>query len=310
MRIGIDLGGTNTVVCLCDENGHLLGKDKRPTRFGEPDWMKADMREMAAALCKTHGVAAEAVTQIGLGVPGSVDKAAVTLMLGTNLGMRDVCFAEAFAPDFSCPVVMENDANCAALGEVIAGAGRGSRHAVMVTLGTGVGGGIVIDGKLYTGFNDAAGEIGHMVVVAGGWPCNCGRKGCLESYASATGMIRLAAAALEDGGASILREKMAANDGKLTAKMVCDARDAGDALASRVFDDYCMYLGCGLANLSNILQPEKMIIGGGVAGYGEKLFAPLREIVARESFQGVQGSTQLVAAELGNDAGLIGAAML
>lgn len=310
MRIGIDLGGTNTVACLCNENGQLLGKESLPTRFGDPAWMKTDMRQMAVNLCKKHGISTNAVTQIGLGVPGSVDKAAVTLMLGTNLGMNHVCFAETFAPDFTCPVILENDANCAALGEVIAGAGRGSKNAIMVTLGTGVGGGIVIDGKLYTGFNDVAGEIGHMVVVAGGWPCNCGRKGCLESYASATGMVRLARAALHEGGESILHAHMAANGEKLTAKMICDARDAGDALASRVFDEYCMYLGSGLASLVNILQPEKIIIGGGVAGYGEKLLAPLREMVARETFKGVQGSVELVLAALGNDAGLIGAAML
>ena len=126
------------------------------------------MRQMATHLCQTHGISAGAVTQIGLGLPGSVDKASVTLMFGTNLGMNDVCFAEAFRPDFTCPVVLENDANCAALGEVVAGAGRGSKNAVMVTLGTGVGGGIVIGGELYTGFNDVAGEIGHMVVAAGG----------------------------------------------------------------------------------------------------------------------------------------------
>lgn len=305
MRIGIDLGGTNTVVCLCDEQGAMLGKERLPTRFGDPVQMQADMLQMAEHLCKMQGVAPAAVTQIGLGVPGPVDKAAVTLLFGTNLGMREVCFAQAFQPVFSCPVVIDNDANCAALGEAIAGAGKGSRHMVMVTLGTGVGGGIVVDGKLYTGFNDAAGEIGHMVVAADGVPCNCGRKGCLECYASAPGMIRLARTALDEGGESSLQTIPA-----LTAKAICDARDAGDALADRVFNTYCRYLGCGLVNIVNILQPACIILGGGVAGYGEKLLAPLREIVERESFRGVQGATALVLAALGNDAGLIGAAML
>ncbi len=310
MRIGIDLGGTNTVVCLCDDSGRMLGKDSLPTRTGDPAQMKADMKQLALGLCKGQAVKPEDIVQIGIGVPGSFEKSTATLRFGTNLGMNNVCFAEAFRPEFTCPVRLDNDANCAALGEVIAGAGKGCQNAVMVTLGTGVGGGIVVGGKLYGGANDMAGEIGHMVVAVGGLPCNCGRRGCLEAYASATGMIRLATMALEDGEDSVLRGKMAANGGKLTAKMVCDACDGGDKVAARVFQDYCMYLGSGLASLVNILQPEIIIIGGGVAGYGEKLLQPLREIVAKESFKGVSRSAEIVRAALGNDAGLIGAAML
>ncbi len=310
MRIGIDLGGTNTVVSLCQEDGKMLCKKGLPTRTGQPEQMKEDMKTLALALCQEQGITPDAVTQIGIGVPGTFEKETATLVFGTNLGMNNVCFAQAFAPEFACPVKLDNDANCAALGEVIAGAGTGCQNAVMVTLGTGVGGGIVVDGKVYSGCNDVAGEIGHMVVAVDGLPCNCGRKGCLEAYASATGMIRLATMALEKGGESLLREKMQANGGKLTAKMVCDARDEGDALAAEVFDEYCKYLASGLTSLVNILQPEKMIIGGGVAGYGEKLLQPLREIVERDSFHGIGKNTQIVQAVLGNDAGLIGAAML
>lgn len=310
MRIGIDLGGTNTVVCLCDENGGILGKRSLPTRTGDPARMQADMKTLALELCHAHAILTEHVCQIGIGVPGSFDKQTATLLFGTNLGMNNVCFAEAFQPEFSCPVKLDNDANCAALGEVIAGAGRGSRNAVMVTLGTGVGGGIVMDGKLYTGCNDAAGEIGHIVIVAGGLPCNCGRRGCLEAYASATGMIRLAEHRLRTSGESVLRIWKQKNRGELTAKMICEARDAGDDVAAQVFEDYCMYLGCGLTSLVNVLQPEKIILGGGVAGYGEKLLVPLRDIIRRESFKGVRRNTELVQASLGNDAGLIGAAML
>ncbi len=310
MRIGIDLGGTNTVVGLCTPEGELLCKKSLPTRSGQPDRMKADMKQMALELCQEQGIVPETIMQIGIGVPGSFDKQAATLLFGTNLGMNNVCFADVFQPEFSCPVRLDNDANCAALGEVIGGAGKGCQNAVMVTLGTGVGGGIVIGGKLYSGFNDTAGEIGHLVVQVDGLSCNCGRKGCLEAYASATGMIRLATMALEQDEDSVLHARIRDNGGKLTAKMVCDARDDGDALAERVFVDYCKYLGSGLTSLVNILQPEKMIIGGGVAGYGEKLLAPLREIVARDSFRGVRANTEIVQAMLGNDAGIIGAAML
>lgn len=224
--------------------------------------------------------------------------------------MRNVCFSDTFKPDFDVPVYIDNDGNCAALGEALRGAGKGTRNVVMVTLGTGVGGGLVIDGKLYTGSNNIAGEIGHMVIVVGGEQCNCGRRGCLERYCAATAMIRMANEAL-DGSAeeSSLRE-VREQSGKLTAKDICDARDAGDALSDRIFDKYCDYLACGLANLINILQPDCIVIGGGVSGYGEKLLAPLREKTAAEHFKVGDKVTPIMAATLGNDAGLIGAAML
>lgn len=312
MRIGIDLGGTNTVVGLCAADGALLCKQSTPTRKGDPAGLRADMHRLAVAVCAQIGTQPDTVTQIGIGVPGTFDKTTATLLFGTNLGMNDVCFADAFAPDFACPVKLDNDANCAALGEALHGAGMGSGNAVMVTLGTGVGGGVVIGGRLYTGANDVAGEIGHMVVARGGLSCNCGRHGCLEAYASATGMIRLTRMALENDTdkRSLLHARIAENDGRLTAKMVCDARDDGDALADRVFDDYCGYLGCGLVNLVNIFQPDTIILGGGLAGYGEALLTPLRRQIEAESFKGVRVNTRLVLAALGNDAGIIGAAML
>lgn len=312
MRIGIDLGGTNTVVGLCDEAGKLICKKSVATCNGDPDGLRANMKRLAISVCEEAGVDRKEVTAIGLGVPGTFDKSTATLVFGTNLGMNDVCFAHAFQPEFDCPVRLDNDANCAALGEALCGAGMGSGNAVMVTLGTGVGGGIVIDGKLYTGANDIAGEIGHMVVERNGLSCNCGRHGCLEAYASASGMIRLAQMALEKEGTqdSLLRRYQEENGGELTAKMVCDARDAGDAVADEVFATYCDYLGCGLANLVNILQPDTIILGGGVAGYGEALLAPLREQIKAESLKGVSVNTRLVQATLGNDAGIIGAALL
>lgn len=310
MRIGVDLGGTNTVVGLCSDQGELLVKKGVPTSTGRPDRMRADMKRLALEVCAEQGVLPEEVVQIGIGVPGTFDKETATLAFGTNLGMNNVCFSQSFQSEFSCPVRMDNDANCAALGEVIGGAGVGCRHAVMITLGTGVGGGIVVDGKLYTGANDIAGEIGHMVVAYGGLSCNCGRRGCLEAYASATGMIRLATMALEKCDNSILHARVADNAGRLTAKMVCDARDDNDALACAVFEDYCDYLACGLSNIVNILQPERIILGGGLAGYGEKLLAPLRTRVQMQSFKGIRCNTQIVQAKLGNDAGIIGAAML
>ena len=310
MKIGIDLGGTNLVAALCKENGEIVSKLSVPTKVGDPEGVKADMKMLAKKVCDNRGSSYKHVTSIGLGVPGSFIKETCTFEFATNLQMRNVCFAEAFKPEFDVPVYIDNDGNCAALGEALRGAGTGARNVVMVTLGTGVGGGLVIDGKLYTGSNNIAGEIGHMVIVAGGDQCNCGRRGCMERYCSATAMIRMANEAMDGSADESSLRAVREQSGKITAKDVCDARDAGDALAERVFDKYCDYLACGLANLINILQPDCIVLGGGVSGYGEKLAAPVREKVGAEQFKVGDKMTPVHIATLGNDAGLIGAAML
>ena len=306
MRIGIDLGGTTVKAALCAPDGTLLHKQSAPTPTGDAAGLCAAMKQLALGLCAAQGAAPEQITSIGIGVPGSFDKATCTLKFGTNLGMNNVCFADAFQPDFGCTVQLDNDANCAALGEVTAGAAKGAKNMVMVTLGTGVGGGIIIGGKLYTGCNGIAGEVGHMVVRQGGERCGCGREGCLEAYASAASFVRFAERALAAGRGSLLQ----AHAGHLNAKMICDAVDAGDALACELFDDYCVNLSCGLANFINIFQPEAIVLGGGLAGYGEKLLAPLRRLTLPQTFRSDGRNTEIVCASLGNDAGLIGAAML
>ena len=306
MRIGIDLGGTTVKAALCAPDGTLLHKQSAPTPTGDATGLCAAMKQLALGLCAAQGAAPEQITSIGIGVPGSFDKATCTLKFGTNLGMNNVCFADAFRPDFGCTVQLDNDANCAALGEVTAGAAKGAKNMVMVTLGTGVGGGIIIGGKLYTGCNGIAGEVGHMVIRQGGERCGCSREGCLEAYASAASFVRFAERALVAGRGSLLQ----AHAGHLNAKMICDAVDAGDALACELFDEYCVNLSCGLANFINIFQPEAIVLGGGLAGYGEKLLAPLRRLTLPQTFRSDGRNTEIVCASLGNDAGLIGAAML
>ena len=306
MRIGIDLGGTTVKAALCAPDGTLLHKQSAPTPTGDAAGLCAAMKQLVLGLCAAQGAAPEQITSIGIGVPGSFDKATCTLKFGTNLGMNNVCFADAFRHDFGCTVQLDNDANCAALGEVTAGAAKGAKNMVMVTLGTGVGGGIIIGGKLYTGCNGIAGELGHMVVRQGGERCGCGREGCLEAYASAASFVKFAERALAAGRGSLLQ----AHAGHLNAKMICDAVDAGDALACELFDEYCVNLSCGLANFINIFQPEAIVLGGGLAGYGEKLLAPLRRLTLPQTFRSDGRNTEIVCASLGNDAGLIGAAML
>ena len=306
MRIGIDLGGTSVKAALCEEDGTLLAKQSTPTRTGDAPGLCADMKLLALALCGERGISPDRITSIGIGVPGSFDKQTCTLKFGTNLGMNNVCFADAFRPEFACAVQLDNDANCAALGEATAGAARSARNMLMVTLGTGVGGGIIIDGKLYTGGNGIAGELGHIVIRQNGEPCNCGRKGCLEAYASAAAFVKFAERALADGRESVLSR----DAGHLNAKMICDAVDAGDALARELFADYCENLSGGLATFINIFQPETIVLGGGLAGYGEKLLEPLRRLTFPQTFRSDVRNTEIVCASLGNDAGLIGAAML
>ena len=199
MRIGIDLGGTSVKAALCADDGAILIKQSVPTKTGDPDGLRADMKQLALALCASGGVQPDEVESIGIGVPGSYDKPSCTLRFGTNLGMNDVCFAETFQPEFGCAVQLDNDANCAALGEATAGAGKNVKNMLMVTLGTGVGGGIIIDGKLYTGCNSLAGELGHIVIRQGGEPCGCGRRGCLEAYSSAAALVKFAHRALDAG---------------------------------------------------------------------------------------------------------------
>lgn len=306
MRIGIDLGGTTVKAALCTEEGKILQRDNCITPVGDPDALKRAMCELADKLCAAQKISHEEITSIGIGVPGSLDAEKCCLLFGPNVNMKNVYFGDTFADAFSCPVRLGNDANCAALGEATAGAAGGVPNVIMVTLGTGVGGGIIINGKLYTGFNGIAGELGHIVIRQNGEPCNCGRHGCLEAYAAAASFVRFAERALDEGAESML----SANKGKLNAKMICDAVDAGDSLAKKLFDEYCVNLACGLANFINIFQPDCIVLGGGLAGYGEKLLAPLRKLVTPETYRTQDKNTEIVCASLGNDAGLIGAAML
>ncbi len=306
MRIGIDLGGTTIKAALCGEGGVILRRANGPTPVGDEKKLKDAMKALALQLVEEHGIKFKEITGIGIGVPGSIDEESCILLFGTNLGLENVYFGNTFEPEFACHVKLDNDANCAALGEATLGAARGVKNMIMVTLGTGVGGGIVINGELYTGCNGIAGELGHIVIHQNGEACNCGRKGCLEAYASASSLVKFAERALSEGRESSLKE----HQGSLDGKLICDAVDSGDALAKELFDEYCVNLGCGLSNFINIFQPDCIVLGGGLAGYGDKLLEPLRSIVEKDTFRFHGKNTEIVCASLGNDAGLIGAAML
>ena len=305
--LGVDVGGTNIAVGIVDENNAIIAKASHPTPVpcSEDAFCDAILAVCNDALAKA-GLTLDDVPWIGIGCPGTVNRATGIIEFANNLYFKNFKLRDMMAERTNGKlVILENDANAAAYGEYQAGALAGADNALAITLGTGVGGGIIIDGKLYTGCNSLAGELGHIVIRQGGEPCGCGRRGCLEAYSSAAALVKFAHRALDAGRESSLRE----NGPALNAKHICDAVDAGDALACELFETYCDDLACGLSSFINIFQPECIVLGGGLAGYGEKLLAPLRRRIEKETFRG-DTNTELVLASLGNDAGLVGAAML
>ena len=257
------------------------------------------------------GISRKDVESVGIGCPGACDDERGVLVLTVNLPFRNTDIRGIFARFTDIPVHLGNDANCAALGEALFGAGKGTRTSLTITLGTGVGGGIVIDGKLYTGFNGVAGEMGHMVIRKGGVKCGCGRKGCFEAYASATAVIRETRLALAKHPESLINELCGGDPDKVNAKTAFDAMRKGDKTGTRIVKAYIKDLGEGIINYINIFQPEVILIGGGISKEGEGLLKPLRRYVFRYSYGSkLLKRTRIETAKLGNDAGIIGAAML
>ena len=300
MYIGIDVGGTNLKAGLVDGEGHILKAERIPLDFRSPE----QFAETLAALAKT--VMGEGVQSVGVGLPGAVDGGDV--LFTTNIPMKDVPLETLFRRHLDLPLLLGNDADCAAVGEFFCGAGKGTEDFAIITLGTGVGAGLILNGKLRGGV--ASSEAGHMVMRQGGEPCNCGRLGCWERYASATGLIQLTKRAMEAHPESALHT--CAAQGGVEGRTAFQAAEAGDETALAVCREYVENLACGTASLINILRPEVVAIGGGVAAApAHLLMEPLREAVGRESFSRHGGRvTRILPAELGNDAGIIGAAFL
>jgi glucokinase len=309
MNIGIDVGGTNLKAGLVDEDGKILAECKIPLgRFQGPEAFVKTLAGLVRKTASAAGIAPESIASVGMGIPGAV--ADGEIVYTCNIPMQHVPIRELFQKELDVPVLLGNDADCAAVGEYFCGAGRGTANFIVVTLGTGIGGGLILNGKLYTGMG-IAGEVGHMVVEHGGLSCNCGRRGCWELYASATGLIRMTKEAMERCPDSLLRAE-AERSGTVDGRTPFQAAARNDAAAADVCTRYVGYLAAGITNLINILQPERIALGGGVSGApDELLLLPLRRKVQEECYARHGGkTTRLVKAELGNDAGIIGAAML
>ncbi len=312
-RIGIDLGGTNIVAGIIDENNKIVAKASRKTNApraaeGIFDDMAACVKEAMAQL----GITNDDVISIGVGTPGSVNKELELIEFANNLGFDNVPAYKMLRERTGIEkVYFDNDANCAALGEAVAGCGNGVKDFIMITLGTGVGSGIIVNGKLVTGLNYAAGEMGHTVIVYNGEQCNCGRRGCWERYASATALINQTKDAMRRNSSSIMWEMVDNDIAKVSGRTAFDAMRKGDEVAKKVVDKYIGYLACGVSNIVNIFQPEILAVGGGIGNEKENLLEPVRRVLASERYSiHAKKQTRLMAAELGNDAGIIGAALL
>lgn len=311
-NIGIDLGGTNIKVGLVNDKYEIVEKATAKTNLPRPaEEICASIVELIWQVLTSAKVALNEVNSIGIGTPGVADRNSGVVLYSCNLDFHNTNLQAFIKKKLDKPVYVENDANAAAFGEVLAGAGKGFNDVVVVTLGTGVGGGIIIGGKIYTGFNFCGAELGHTVIQYGGRPCGCGRKGCFEAYSSATALINMTREAMEENKDSKMWELCGGDIENVDGKTAFDGMRAGDAAAKGVVDMYIEYLGCGLTNIVNTFQPEMLLIGGGICKEGEALTKPLAEIIKRESYCiDADKTTKLDICQLENDAGIIGAAYL
>lgn len=309
MYIGIDLGGTNIAAGLVSEEGKILLQSSSPTmNERDPEEIVGDMATLIKKLAGDYGIALSDIKGIGIGSPGSIDYDNGEVVYSNNLKMDHFKIANSLSSLVNLPVKVDNDANCAAMGEYVV-SGEGAKNFILVTLGTGVGSGIVVNGEMLRGFNGAAGEAGHTVIVTDGEPCSCGRKGCWEAYASVTALIRQTKAAMDKDPSSLMHE-FAKKEGAVTGRTSFDAAKAGDKTAQAVVKQYANYVAEGIINLENIFQPDIIAIGGGISREGDYLLNPINEYCSDKHYNRYMAKTKLVTAKLFNDAGIIGAAMI
>ena len=309
--VGIDLGGTNIKAGVVTDEGKLLNKVTCKTNADRPmEDIIHDMGRLAADAVKDAGLEVSDIEAIGIGSPGTPDNDEGLLVYSNNLPFVMAPMRKLIREVIDLPVYIDNDANCAAMAEAVAGAAKGAKDSVTITLGTGVGAGVIVDGKIYSGFNQAGSEFGHTVLVSGGIECPCGRKGCFEQYASASALARMTREAAEKNPDSLLN-KVYEQQGEWNAQIAFIAMRDGDETAKEVVDTYTSYLADGLANAINAFMPEVLVVGGGVCNEGDPLLIPMREkTMSRPYFGPGVKKTRIELAQMGNDAGIVGAAMM
>lgn len=302
--IGIDLGGTNIAAGIVDENRKIICNDSKPTlstrHYSE---IVKDMADLCNELIEKAGLTVSDISGIGIGSPGTIDNKNGVVVYANNLGWYDIPLAAELKKYIDVPINIENDANAAAYGEFVECGGDVDSF-VAITLGTGVGGGVIIDRKIYRGFNGAGGELGHTVLIHGGEPCTCGNDGCWEAYASVTALIRQTKAAIASHPESLM-----AKDEKVSGRTAFNAAKAGDKAGLEVVDKYIEYVASGITNIINIFQPNILVIGGGISKEGDYLLNPIKEYAKKHSYCKAVAQTDIRIASLMNDAGIIGAAL-
>lgn len=315
--IGVDLGGTNIAIGIVNDKFEIVKKGSVPTKPDRgADAVIADMGTLALRLVAEAGLTIDDIEYAGVATPGTANNETGVVEYANNIPFLNYPLAEKLSAILSGKkVYIENDANAAAKAEAIAGVAKGAPISVMITLGTGLGGGIVIDGKVYTGFNFAGGELGHTVIHYGGRQCSCGRKGCWEAYSSATGLVNITkdyiTAARKESKKTSMEDMIGGDLSRVSARTAFNAMKEGDEVGAAAVDEYISYLACGIVNLINTFQPNVLVIGGGVCNEGENLMRPLREKVWSQTYSR-EGTprTEIKIAALGNDAGILGAAVL
>lgn len=310
-RIGIDVGGTNVKIALVDGEGKIIYSNSVPTyaQMGY-EYTVNNIKQAIKDLMKETNTEAKDIQGIGFDFPGQVDCKTGVVKNAPNIpGWVNVPIAQMIEEEFHIPTRIDNDVRCAALGELKFGAGRGCENFVCITVGTGIGSGIVINGKVVRGAANAAGELGHIKLQMEDGPlCGCGDSGCLEAFASGPSIVAMAQEYLKGGKSAKFREL--AGDGEITPYIVAKAAEAGDPVAKRIFEKMGYYIGMGLTSVINLLNPERIIIGGGVAECGELLLDPIRRTINERAMKVQRDAVEIVPAELGNSAGVIGASML
>ncbi len=315
-RIGVDLGGTNIAAGVVNEKFEIVAQGSVPTLAGRPgEEIVKDIAFVCKKVIADAGLTEADITSVGVVSPGIVDDETGNVVYAANLHFLNFPLIPQLRELLNVKEMhIENDANAAAWGEAIAGAAKGSKSSIMITLGTGVGGGIVENGKINKGFNNAGAEMGHFVVAVDGRPCSCGRKGCWEAYSSATGLINMTKEKLEEceaQGRKTVMTDLVAQKGKVNGRIAFDGMRAGDEAAKEVVDEYVKYLASGIASIINIFQPEVLSIGGGISNEGQFLLDLVVPRVREEQFGGgLVELTDIRIAQLRNNAGIIGAAVL
>ncbi len=315
--IGVDLGGTNIAIGIVNEKFEIVKKGSTPTKPERgADAIVEDMASLSRKLVEELGISMDEVVSAGVATPGTANNETGVVEYANNIPFLRYPLADRLSALLDGkPVYIENDANAAAKAEAMAGVAKGAPFSVMITLGTGLGGGIIIGGKVYSGFNFAGAELGHTVIEKDGRQCSCGRKGCWEAYSSATGLVNMTkdaiVAAREAKRETSMEEMIGGDLDKVSARTAFNAMKAGDAVGAEVVDEYIGYLATGIVNIINIFQPNVLSIGGGVCNEGDNLMKPLLERVWSETYSR-EGTprTKIMIAQLGNDAGIIGAAVL